>query len=216
MALRMDSFRKDDVFELRMTEGQFDPGITRFVADVYYYHKNYHFSESYSELLERMLEEDRLLAAQSKTFTIYHAQQMVSTIRLIRKSRQTLLPVEREFGLQLEELGPLMGRANHVYELARFASATSQSRAVMMLLRELICCTGLDDLMLAGLDACVLHKTRRIGLHWVEIGEGKHYLGSLTHPVALHMRNHVAGIFTPYVEQKIEWHKEVVSACTDQ
>jgi hypothetical protein len=116
------------------------------------------------------------------------------------KQQTIMLPIEREFGLNIQEWARLYSPVNRIYELARFAVTTNTNNGLMILFRELFKAGKPEDFVVASLDKRVLRGLRKIGIHWFDLQESKYYLGSETCPVAIKPLEHVGGIFTAVIE----------------
>ncbi|MDQ0195675.1 hypothetical protein [Paenibacillus wynnii] len=186
---------------IEISRGCYRPEQTEYVAGIYYGHKDYHFETSYSEVLEQMLEEDRILAPVTTIYSLVDDRNTcVGSIRTIMKLPDCELPLEREFGIQLSPWTHRHQPIDRIYEIARFAVTVNTTKGIMMLFRELFKDALINDFAVASLDSRVLRGLRKMGFHWFDLQEPKYYLGSLTCPVALKAGEHIGGIFADIVK----------------
>jgi hypothetical protein len=196
----VEKIRYGDMW-LEVCKGAFQPEVTEYVAKVYYDRNDYQFDTNFPEVLEEMLREDELFAPVTSTYTLKDEQgSIVGTIRTIMKQQTVMLPIEREFGVRLQEWTRKYTPVTRIYEIARFAVTCSANKGIMVLFRELFKDGTLEDFVVASLDKRVLRGLRKIGFHWFDLQEPKHYLGSETCPVAMRPHEHVGGMFTDIIE----------------
>lgn len=187
---------------IEISRGYHRPELTEYVSNIYYSHNDYHFEESFSDVLEQMLEEDRMLAPVTTIYSLLDDNNTcVGSIRSIMKLPDYELPIEREFGIQLSDWTSRYQPIDRIYEIARFAVTVNSIKGIMMLFRELFKDGMINDFAVASLDSRVLRGLRKMGLYWFDIQEPRQYLGSLTCPVALKVSEHVSGIFTEMVNE---------------
>ncbi|MDD3895052.1 MAG: hypothetical protein PHU36_08560 [Syntrophomonadaceae bacterium] len=171
-------------YKIKCTKKHLDSQIIEFVAQMYY--RKFNFTISYRDLLKRLLIEDDLLIDTSIVYTIYDAHdEIIATGKMIRYSGSIVLPIEKEFNINLTELSTRMAPVGEIWEVARLSAQGKNSIAALkLLLKEGIYHCGKDDLIVACIDRRVLLRLRRLGIPFVELGEAKQYLGSLTCPAA--------------------------------
>ncbi|MDP4143712.1 MAG: hypothetical protein Q8936_04415 [Bacillota bacterium] len=175
---------------IKCTKGIFQPKVTEFVANVYYNRRDFNFDLDYNSILREMLDEDYKLKDDSTIYTIYNNYgNIIATIRKIEAKKDSLLPIEREFNVDISSIVDEHGPVEKVYEIARMATMVKDPDVFKTLLREGIYGCSKDDLFVASLDSRVLRGLKRLGFPWFDLNEPKHYLGSLTCPVAVNVRD---------------------------
>lgn len=175
---------------VRCTHGRLQTEITEFVAKVYYKRADYDFDISFSKLVDKMLIEDDILKDCSTIFTIYNSnEEILGTIRGIWRTVDNFLPVENEFDADLIGLADKNYPVNEIVEVARFATSTLNPIVLKTLLKEGVASCEENDLLVASLDSRVLYHLKKLRFPWVDIGEPRQYLGSLTCPVAVNVRD---------------------------
>lgn len=178
--------KKIDKYTVECTKNNYDADITKFVAEIYFNKPHFSFTEEFKKILEIMLEEDKLYKDNSIIITLYNEDNEIQgTVRKIYSIDEDVLPVEREFDIDLLKIIKNNFPIHNVCEIARFANKDGDIKALKILLTELIANSNRYDLFLASLDSKVLRKARKLGFPWRDIGKPKEYLGSLTCPVAL-------------------------------
>lgn len=178
--------KKIDKYLVECTTNNCDPDITKFVAEIYYNKPHFNFTDEFNKILEIMLEEDKLYKDKSIITTVYNDNNEIQgTIRKIYKTDDNILPIEREFNINLSDIINNKLQVDNVYEVARFANKNSNIRALQILMTEFVANSNINDLFLASLDSKVLKRSRKLGFPWFDVGEAKEYLGSLTCPVAM-------------------------------
>jgi hypothetical protein len=181
---------------IECTQDGIDENITRFVSDIYYFKPHYDFSEGLNEVYSILLKEDESYKKYSTVINVYDSNSVIqATIRKIRANISIKLPIEREFNINLASIVKENLPIHNIYEIARFANRKNNTKALIMLLSELVNSGNRNDLFLASLDKKVLNDIRRIGFDWYDVGEPKKYLGSMTCPVALSV-NKIVGKFS--------------------
>ncbi|MGG7177120.1 hypothetical protein ACQPU1_06000 [Clostridium paraputrificum] len=179
-------------YTLECVHGYFDQDVSDFIAERYYNSDGYEFNTSLDELKEKIKEEDKMYIYESYIYTVYDENKnIMGSIRKILKLNHKDLPIEREFNLSLNKY---LRKHPRIYEIARFTIKDCNPRVLKILFKE-----GLKDydykaLMVASLDSNVLEGLRKLGFNWIDIGESKSYLGSVTVPVILE-RNKINNIF---------------------
>ena len=177
--------RQAGKYLIRCTGSDLEPGTTRFVARTYYYDAGFTFDKGYPELLDEMLEEDRRLRGSSVCYTIYDSEGLIlGTATLVILRDNLRLPVEKEFAVDLEKVILERRPVQRVMEICRLAVRENRFGIMRLLFLEAIAGFEKDDLLLAAIDSRVLRHLNRVGFCFSEIGEARHYRGSLTHPVA--------------------------------
>lgn len=180
--------KKIDKYTVECTKNNYDADITKFVAEIYFNKPHFSFTEEFKKILEIMLEEDKLYKDNSIIITVYNEDNEIQgTVRKIYSTDQDVLPIEREFDIDLLKIIKNNLPIHNVCEIARFANKDNDIKALKILLTELIANSNRNDLFLASLDSKVLRRARKLGFPWHDIGKPKEYLGSLTCPVALTM-----------------------------
>ena len=180
---------------IRCTRKDLQPEITEFVAQTYYYKAGFDFDISYDELLGQMFEEDRLLQDYATVYTVYNSKRIIlGTVRTVLLQDNLILPIQREFKIDLQKVILDKHPVSDIIEVSRFATNVKSVRIVKLLLMEGIANRWKDDLLLAAIDRQVLQGLNRLGFSWEEIGKPRHYRGSLTYPVAQSIRE-IKGIF---------------------
>lgn len=180
---------------IRCSQGCLQPEVTEFVAKVYYKRADFNFNISFSDLVNDMLEEDDQLKDNTTTYTVYNTkEEILGTIRKILRTEDNFLPTERQFDSDLIYLADKYYPVNEIVEVARFATNSINPIVFKTLLREGIGNCEENDLLVASLDSRVLYHLRKLRFPWLDIGESKHYLGSLTCPVAVNVRD-ISGEF---------------------
>lgn len=176
-------------YRIRCTQNHHDPLIAEFVAQTYY--RKFNFTITYNELLKILQREDELFNDTSLVYTIYDAQdEILATAKMIPSSGGVILPIEREFNIDLTELSVKMAPAAEIWEVVRLSTRGNQVKVLKLLLKEGIYnCSSKDDMIVACIDRRVLFVLRRLGIPFVELGEAKLYLGSITCPAAYSIRD---------------------------
>lgn len=176
-------------YRIRCTQKQLDPLIAEFVARMYY--QKFNFTITCEELLKTLQREDELFIDTSLVFTIYDAQdEILATAKMIHFSGGVMLPIQKEFNVDLAGLSAKMAPVAEIWEVVRLATRGNQVEALKLLLKEGIYnCSGKDDMIVACIDRRVLLGLRRLGFPFVELGAAKQYLGSLTCPAAYSIRD---------------------------
>jgi N-acyl-L-homoserine lactone synthetase len=171
-------------YKIQCTKNCIHPQIAEFVAQVYY--RKFDFSISYSDLLKQLEEEDELYKDFSFVYAIYDGQdQLLATAKMIRFTPPVLLPIEKEFHIDLRELSNQMAPANEIWEVSRLSTRGNRAEVIKLLLKEGIYhCSSKDDIIVACIDQWLSRKLKRIGIPIMELGASKLYMGSLTCPVA--------------------------------
>jgi hypothetical protein len=171
---------------IECTQNGIDENITRFVSDIYYHKPHYDFSDDLNEVYNILLKEDESYKEYSTVINVYDSNNEIQgTIRKIRANSSIKLPTEREFNINLASIVKENLPIHNIYEVARFANRNNNTKALIILLSELVSSGNRNDLFLASLDSKVLNDIRKIGFDWYDAGEPKKYLGSTTCPVAL-------------------------------
>jgi hypothetical protein len=175
---------------------EFNEDISRFVAEIYYNKPHYNFNEDIGKITTIMVNEDKLYKSNSIVITVYNEHHEIQgTVRKILANRNQMLPIEREFSIDLAGVIKENLPIHNIYEVARFANRDSNVKALKILLSELVGSSNINDLFLASLDTKVLAATRKLGFAWYNIGMSKEYLGSETCPVAVSVSN-IGGKFS--------------------
>lgn len=175
---------------------EFNEDISKFVSLVYYNKSHYNFNEDIAKITEVMVNEDKLYKKNSIVITVYDEHHEIQgTVRKILANCDHMLPIEREFNIDLVGVVKENLPIYNIYEVARFANRDSNVKALRILLSELVGSSNINDLFLASLDTKVLAATRKLGFAWYDIGIPKEYLGSQTCPVAVSVGN-IGGKFS--------------------
>lgn len=175
-------------YRIECVKGYRRAELSEFVARVYY--ERFEFDISYAELYAYLAAEDALYDRYSIIHTVYDADgSIVGTNSLIRAAGEVELPVEKIFGLDLAETAEANAPVHDVWELTRVAVKQNHTTIWVLMLREAVAAMHQDDLVVAGQDEEVFRKLKRIGFPLKTVGAPKHYLGSLTYPVALSLRD---------------------------
>ncbi|ATW26826.1 hypothetical protein DCMF_20515 [Candidatus Formimonas warabiya] len=176
-------------YKIQCTKNHIHPQIAEFVAQAYY--RKFDFSISYRDLVKLLGEEDELYKDFSFVYAIYDGQdQLLATAKMIRFTPPVLLPIEKEFNIDLRKLAHRMAPTNEIWEVSRLSTRCNQAEVIKLLLKEGIYhCSSKDDIIVACIDQWVLRKLRRIGIPFTDLGESKLYLGSLTCPAAYSIRD---------------------------
>ena len=178
--------KKIDKYLVECTTNNNDSNITKFVAEVYYNKSHFNFTDEFNKIFKIMLEEDKLYKDKSIITTVYNEyNEIQGTIRKIYQTEDRVLPIEREFNINLPDIINNKKCVDTVYEVARFANKNNNIRALQILMTEFVANSNINDLFLASLDSKVLKRSRKLGFPWFDVGEPKEYLGSLTCPVAM-------------------------------
>lgn len=181
--------RRWNGWTIRRMHGQYDAALTEFVADIYYGSPHFSFPISRQELLAAMTEEDVRFAEYSRVLTIQSTEgPILGTIRAIDGSDGTPLPIQRAFDVDLSRLVLEKAPVGRVFEVARLAVRPEVQNLIKVLLAEGLANCRSDDLMVAAIDRSVLRGLRRLAMPWKDIGRPREYLGSMTYPVALCVR----------------------------
>lgn len=199
-------------YTLKCTKDFVDDEVSKFVSNIYYTKDHYSFAEEFNDVFNTIRKEDELFKNNSVVTTVYDENNDIQgTVRRIYLSENVVLPIEREFDIDLVKVIKENLPINNICEAARFANKNNDIRALKLLISELIGGGDKNDLILASLDSVVLKGLRKLGLNWYDIGEPKKYLGSITCPVALKVSS-VKGRFSYENSCKtidIE-HKEII------
>jgi hypothetical protein len=187
------------------TRKDMQPETTEFVAQVYYHAVGFRFNVSYAELLCQMIEEDRRLQGYSAVvYTVYDSgRRILGTGRLVISRDNLELPIQREFGIDLEKVISDRGPVGDVIEIGRLAVRGNSIRIIKLLFLAAIAGFEENDLLLAAIDLQVLRRLNRLGFRLEEIGGPRHYRGSFTCPVAQSARELKRKI--PWFLGTIEW-----------
>lgn len=178
--------KKLDKYLVECTTNNCDADITKFVAEIYYNKPQFNFTDEFNKIFKIMLEEDMMYKDKSIITTVYDENNEIQgTIRKIYENNENILPIEREFDINLSDIIHNNLPVSNIYEVARFANKNNNIRALNILMTEFVANSDINDLLLASLDSKVLKRSRRLGFPWIDIGEAKEYLGSLTCPVAV-------------------------------
>lgn len=163
--------------------GSLDEEVSKFIANVYYSRDDYNFNCSLEELENKIIQEDKMYIGESHVYTVYNKQnEILGTVRKIRKTNKIVLPIEREFDVDLKKYDDEFDK---VFEVSRFGTKTANPRVFQILIKEGINQFDNNDLLVASLDSRVLMGLRKLRFPWKTIAKPKEYMGSKTVPVIL-------------------------------
>ena len=197
----LDIFKVDQ-YEIEYCHGLLVPSVTEFVAKAYYNRKDFHFNITLEKLIEKLLLEDIAYIKDSYVFTVYDKMHnILGTIRMIIKTENNILPIEREFDIDLNQIqNEAEGK---FFEVARMAVEPANMYILRLLIDQVLKNFHKQDIALASLDIRVLKRLRTLKLPWVDFGNSKVYLGSITCPVYLRINS--------IIEYPQDIYKETIS-----
>jgi hypothetical protein len=204
--------RNVGAYTIQRKYGCFQPEITKFVADIYYNQEHFEFDSEFTKVLNHLLAEDYTFKDHTIIYTVYNEhQEILGTLRKIRKIEHLILPIEKQFSIHADKVKPA-NQAGQIYEGARFAIKGGNVNILKILLKEFVFDSNKNDLLLASLDVRVLRGLRKIKWPWYDIGTPKHYLGSLTYPVAVSVHDIYGEFLYDNVHHELASKQEIFAA----
>lgn len=175
--------------------------FTQFVYGVYAkdYKQKYGWEASQEELLE-MMSEDQFYSPNAYFVAIKSLSgKTLGTVRLTKKaSKDIVFPIEKEFGIDVQELYDLEGNApNDIWHCGRLAidkDALKEENIQMnsiKLLKALLEYVGIVNtqkqynVLTIEADESCYKLLKVLGTNIQIVGDGKEYLGSMTYPAAV-------------------------------
>ena len=117
-------------------------------------YQKFNFTITYDDLLKTLQREDELFNDTSLVYTVYDAQdEILATAKMIRSSRGVILPIEREFDIDLTELSAKMAPVAEIWEVVRLSTRGNKVESLKLLLKEGIYnCSSKNDMIMACID----------------------------------------------------------------
>lgn len=180
---------KTNTIELQYFKQHTMPELSRFVTEVYFNNPRFNFDCSEEFLYQEILFEDVFYKNFSTTIVAKdNSDQIEMTFKLICKEKDVLLPIEREFNVDLQEL---LNRfdipGGTIMELSRFASKKNHGSLFIRMLRSTakMYKDEKNILVVACADEKVRWNFKRMGIQIQDVAAPKTYLGSVTYPIAV-------------------------------
>lgn len=188
-----DIIQLNEGHQLVVTRGVLQKELSEFVSEVYFNQPNFQFTKSLNEVTNSLVNEDKIFASYSTTFSIYDAKQECQlTARLIARNPE--LPFLKLFGSKSFEY-------TEIYEFARYASTKKLSFIyTLRVFENMLSHIPNHAVIVACIDNTLYDKFCRLAFPFQKVSEPIFYLGSMTIPVIAKVKN---------IEDWLNRHKRV-------
>ncbi len=178
--------------------------LARFVVTTNYAHHCGVLPDFIDRDIQEVYNDEVHCASNSYFYVLKHnaTQKIVGCIRIIKWNKECVLPMEKEFGIDVNKfVKEQLGRDDQVFHIGRFAVARNENARIFLhktLLYNAACiiCSAGKSITLAELDRKLFKTLRLFNIHFLQIGESKVELGSETIPAYIESEN-----FIPFREK---------------
>lgn len=132
---------------------------------------------------------------------------VIGAIRVMKWDGNSILPIQKDFGVDIEKIG-IMGR--DIWHVGRFAVHSDiKSFKILVMFKTLLyyaispICESRNNIMLAECDRKLLLTLRRLHIDIEEIGQSMIYLGSETCPILSDTKG-----LTPFLDENPEYSEK--------
>ncbi|MDR0941202.1 MAG: hypothetical protein LBM68_03130 [Bacteroidales bacterium] len=185
--------------------------LSQFVVTTNYARHCGKLPPSMEEEIQEVYRDELVYAPHSRFYIVENTetQNIVGCIRIIRWDKQCVLPIEKEFNVNVHNfVNAQSDTVEQVFHMGRFAIAKETERIGMILFKTLLynafCSVGVSKnaIVFAELDEKLFRIFRLLNISSISLGQSKIELGSETIPAYIKAEG-----FKPFIEK----HKNLTS-----